>query len=413
MKTKVLVNGKRIGHGFVTGRQELIDALGQVDTMAVRLGDIFVGRAALIAYLKNARGAASTVKVVPTGESLRIEHGSMGMVELPQWKWIKPKERAKVMADSVYLEVGDRDKYLPNVGALDLAKALEKAMVVTPSEKEAYSPVYAMIVLHGDGENLHVRATDGKRVCEASISAGVNGTGYVNADEARSMVKMLRKAKSARIDVLTTTRNIRDTGEDKTIEIPYIVLLADMLKLECLPNQIHHPLSEKVPENIVPTDISGRFYLGAKEFGEVLRSAGMVAMDEDTKAQPVWITMRPGAVEFSSYIRGKDNKEELNMAVAVECETEGTGETCLDIRMLLPVLKTFGNGSIEVKIPPEAEDARARGVIFQNDGTFYLVLPMIQKKPKVQEELKTQEDEKTEPKKSKTKKPVPDAGEAA
>ncbi|MCL6557658.1 MAG: hypothetical protein K6U74_02425 [Firmicutes bacterium] len=411
----MLVHGKRIGHGFVTGRQELIDALGQVDTMAVRIGDIFVGRAALIAYLKNARGAASTVKVVPTGESLRIEHGSMGMVELPQWKWIKPKERAKVMADSVYLEVGDRDKYLPNVGALDLAKALEKALIVTAAEKDASQPSYTMIVLHGDGENLHVRATDGKRACEASIPAGVNGTGYVNADEARGMIRMLRKAKSARLDVLTTTRNIRDTGEDKTVEIPYVVLLADAIKLECLPNQIRHSLSEKVPEQIVPTDISGRFYLGAKELGEVLRSAGMVAGDEeDRSVQPVFVTMRPGAVEFSSYVKNKDNKQELNMTVAVECETEGTfGETCLNIKLVLPVLKTFGTGSVEIAIPK-----KRAGVTFRdNNGTFFLIAPLNLEKPVEEpkmEEPKAEAKPEEEPKKSKSKsKPAPDAKEAA
>jgi hypothetical protein len=407
VKTKVLVHGKRIGHGFVTGRQELIDALGQVDTMAVRIGDIFVGRTALIAYLKNVRGAASTVKIVPTSESLRIEHGSMGMVELPQWKWIKPRDRAKVLADAVYLEVGNRDRYLPNVGALDLAKALEKALVTVAAEKNASQPLYTMVVLHGDGESLHVRSTDGKRASEASIPAGVNGTGFVHADEARTMVKMLKKAKCARIDILTTTKSFRDTGEDKTVEVPYVVLLADALKLECLPNQIRHPLSEGVPEKIVPADVSGRFYLGAKEFGEVLRSAGMVAMDdEDRSIQPVFVTMRPGAVEFSSYVKNKDNREELNMAVAVECETEGTfGETCLNIKLVLPVLKTFGAGSVEVAIPKEKRDP----VVLRNDGTFFLVAPLLREKPQVETQAETAQAEQVEAE----EKPAPDAKEVA
>jgi hypothetical protein len=249
---------------------------------------------------------------------------------------------------------------------------------------------------------------DGKRACEASIPAGVSGTGFIHADEARTMVKMLRKAKSARIDVLTTTRNIRDNGEDKTVDVPYVVLLADALKLECLPNQVRHPLEKEIPAKIIPEGIAGRFYLGAKEFGEVLRSAGMVAMDEeDRSVQPVFVTMRPGAVEFSSYIKNKDNKQELNMAVAVECETEGTfGETCLNIKSVLPVLKTFGTGSVEIAIPEERIAVSFR----DNNGTFFLVMPLNLEKPVEESKVETKPEDDKEPKKSKAKsKPAPDA----
>ena len=396
MKTKVVVNGKRIGQGFVTGRQALVDALGQVDTMAVRIGGIFTGRAALIAYLKNVRGAASTVKIVPTNESLRIEHGSLGMVELPQWKWIKPKNRAMVMADSVYLEVGDRDRYLPNVGALDLAKALEKALVITASDKDASSPTYTLIVLQGDGKNLHVRSTDTKRCTQATIPANVTGTGFIYKDEAKTMVKMLRKAKSARIDILTNAQEYRDNGQDKTVDVPYVVLLADSLKLECLPNHVKHPLTDGIPEHLVPQEhnVAGKFYLGAKEFSEILRSAGMVAMDDEDKDNaPVFITMRPGSVEFSSYVKNKDEKNELSMAVSVECESEGYGEVCMNIQLMLPVLKVFGNGSVEIGMPVSQTTAVT---IKDNDGTMFLVMPMKQKKPQAEPELEP-ETEQSEP----------------
>lgn len=376
-KEKVLVAGKRTGTGFVTGRLALAEALAQSTALAVRIGDVYVGRAGLVNYLRYFRGHTSTVKVVPTGRSLRIEHGSAGMVEIPANKWLKPDQAVVAQFDAVWVEVGDRDGYLPNVGARDLAAALERVLAVARKGRANEADPLSDLVLRGNGSSLSVLGSDNYRVAEVTVPCfGVEGSLVVAQEDARTMVRLLKRASRARLEFREETRTVWTAGENREVTVPFAVLYADRVKLETTVRQVRHPLLEGVPETVKPGPASARAYLGAKELAEVLRAAGLVAaMPDGTKKQPLFIAVREGQVEFTAY---DAVKKDLVMAISVEAEASGEGEIALDALMVLPILKGFGSGSVEITLPADV----THPVTFQEDGAWFICMPLAsEKKP--------------------------------
>lgn len=370
MKEKVLVTGKRTGQGFVVPRADLIAALSQSAAQAAMVGDVLVGRQGLIQFLRYVRGGASTVKVVPQSDGLRVEFGSSGMVVLPSWKWVPPAKTGQAEADAAYVEVSNGHRYPPNVGAGDLARALERALVCAKSKEKYGDDVLTCLVFLGDGDTLKVLSSDGHRAAEVAVPCSVWGRGMVHLDEARRMLRVLKGALRARVEI--ADEEITSwTSEDGlgTKAVPAVTLIADRVKVECTPLDRRHPLAEGFPEKL-RVEPQARAYVGARELSEFLRGAGMAA-DESAKMRPVTIAIRKDMVEFST----------ASMALAMEAETEGEGELVADAVKLYPIVKSLGTQGVELGLAERMVQVSADGAWFALMG---VTVPKAEEQPGAQ-----------------------------
>lgn len=365
-KERVVVTGKRIGtFGFATGRLSLVDALGQADTLAVKLGDHYIGRNGLIQYLRLARGAGSTVKVVPNGAFIRMEHGSLGEVELPKWAWLKSDQRDGAKYDAVCIEVvPSKEHYHDNVGARELATALERALVVTESAKELYNDPVSKMCLYGDGRCLRILASDSNRAAEFVLPCPAEGEAFVDREEAKSIMRVLRKASRARIDFRTAAHPHFSGGETKEVQVPLLSVRAGCLKVETVPRAFaRHPLGQGI-HVVVPDEEVARAYLSAKEAAEILSAAGLVSFNPDIDRNRYVVgELKEGKITFTTPTEG------VGLNITLEADTEGTGEFCINTNYLLPVLKSLGHMTVELGVQKDF----GAPLTITGDGVYYTV----------------------------------------
>lgn len=365
---KAVVNGKRIGQGFAVGRSNLLDALGQVDCLAIRVGDCYLGRTGLIQYLRYARSA--TVKVVPNNSHVRIEHGSMGGVELPMWAWIKSAKRSLAMSDALYVEVvpSGKEHYFDNIGAREFAQALERALVVT-GDGETYSPQDAYIILWGDGRCLRIMATDRIRLGEFTVPCSASGKTAVHRDDVKTLIRALKKAYRARVEFVGEKTTVRTGGETVEATATKLVVRAGALKVEMPPYStvMTHVLKDGIPLSVLPDDLRASAYLPARETLELLKATGMAVWDVDgwSKQQIVRLTISPRKVVFCS-------ANGVNTSISMEADTDGEGTIALDAFKLMPILSSLGNETLEIGI----QHSETAPLVLTGDGFFYLVLPV-------------------------------------
>lgn len=373
-KEKLLVNGKRIGQfGFVASRQDLIEALGHTDALAVQIGDAFIGRQGLIGYLRYARGPM--VKVTPSGKSILIEHGGAGMAEIPTMKWVPPKQAVNAQMNPVSLEIGNKGNYLPDIGAGELRKALERALTAAGSSY----PFNRLVFQGGDGQ-LRVRATDQYRMVEASLPAIAEGTALIDAKEAQKMLRVLNKASRASLTIREERREVDEIkgGKKKPEKVEvishYVQLLADYHKFETTPSGDleRHPLRESIPDHVRPKNVVARAYVSARETLEVLRAAGsLAAVDGKRKeGQKLVVAVHNGMVEFTS-------TSGPSMTLSLEAMTEGEGSVHADAALLLPALKVMGSEPVELTLAPQDNLMGLNG-----DGVTYVQATVVEKQTK-------------------------------
>jgi hypothetical protein len=364
-----MVAGKRVGHGFVVGRQSLLEALGMTNALAVRIGEHYVGRAGLVQYLKYVKGAGSTVRIVPSRRGICFDSGSVGGVDLAPWQWIPGSKRELAESDAVYLEVGQNGEYAPNIGPAEFAKALTR--VLTVMDRDPYYPAKNEMVIAADGLRLTISGTDLERAAEARVPCITEPARVkLTYDEAKAAIRILQKATRARVEFRPVWHEVRSNGATTKVQLTQMVVYGGPVKLECTPvGDFVHPLSQGVAG---ARGFHGSYrafaFVGARELADLVRAAEVVAMDPDYKKgnRLMYLAVRSGQVEVT-VVQGND----LVLATSLEAETTGEGDALLDARLVLPVLRVLDRGTIDLGIPKVNQ-----AVMFSTEEVRFWVFPI-------------------------------------
>jgi len=381
LRQKVVVNGKRVGQGFVCSRIELANALRKASTIAVKIGNITIGRDGLAKLLKYMHGPA-TVKIVPRDGYLCIQAGSNYAVEIQNWKWIKTKDRTDAeWFNFVTIEVGSRAKYIPNVGAQELAKAINRALLTAGKEKD--DPMTSKIVFNSHEGILKICSTDRFKLTVYEVYSDAQIQGSIEAKDAKTIAKALAKSEKARIEVYTKEHSIYSSDGPTTSEVSYVAIYADQQKFEMQLEYAPFPALLN-PEEHIP-ESAGYALIDAREFQNILKGLYIMNDNEYTTTKPVFITLKLPYLE----LRVEDGNE-ITLATNLEIEGEGEGTTFIDSKNIIPLLKD--NRMIELVFPKDP----SRPLWVRNSDYWHLVMPLAMPSVPSQTEEKTEEKEMQE-----------------
>lgn len=342
------IEGKRSGEGFIAHRQSLLGALGRASADRVNLMGFTIGRKGLVSYLK-ALGGANVIKVVPfagdasvsriTGKSLKVVCGtSTGYVSNNEW--ISDKT-ASGFCD---LKVNPRYSILPNLGTLELAEALERALIFTSTESSR--PVLQGVSFKAKGGKLELVSADGYRLAVITLDFNGEGEAVIHRDELKSMAQALKRARRVRLSFET----------DQATKRNYLIIETELIRYR------FSGLSGSFPDYkaLIPKDFKAGLSL---ETGEALKALGSLRVLSDVKGYPVDLTIGDGKVIMTS----TDDKG----MTKISAETSGEPmKLRLDGSFLNDALKAFG-GMVELQLT----DAKSP-VLFTAESFKLVLMPM-------------------------------------
>ena len=130
--------GKRSGDGFIAHKAMLVNALSRALSERVTLMDFTIGRRGLLGYLK-ALGGSNIVKVIPDGSASGVQTNGHRVLKvicgsntsyLADNEWIGEKTPL-TLCD---VRVSPNNSVKPNIGASELADALNRVLPFTASD---------------------------------------------------------------------------------------------------------------------------------------------------------------------------------------------------------------------------------------------------------------------------------------
>ncbi|GAJ14076.1 unnamed protein product, partial [marine sediment metagenome] len=178
--------GKRSGDGFVAHKATLVSALSRVLADRVVLMDLTIGRKGLLGYLK-ALGGSNVVKVIPSngsasvsqaiGKKLKVLCGA-NTSYLADGEWIGDKTPF-TLCD---VRVSPCNTVKPNVGAIELAEALNKVLPFTA--KDENRPILQCVLFYASNGKLTLVSADGFRLAIVTLDYDDGeGQALINRDD--------------------------------------------------------------------------------------------------------------------------------------------------------------------------------------------------------------------------------------
>ncbi|MFC1910750.1 hypothetical protein ACFLXC_05660, partial [Chloroflexota bacterium] len=156
--------GKRSGNGFVAHKATLVNALSRALAERLMLMDLTIGRKGLVAYLKSL-ACSNVVKVVPANGDAGVSqvNGHKGLKVicgantsyLDDHSWVGDKTPL-TLAD---VRIKPNNTVKPNVGSLELAEALTRAITFTA--KEDNRPVLQCVLFEAGEGKIKLVSADG------------------------------------------------------------------------------------------------------------------------------------------------------------------------------------------------------------------------------------------------------------
>jgi hypothetical protein len=179
----------------------LVNALSRALAERVMLMDFTIGRKGLLGYLKALAGS-NIVKVVPASGSasetqanghkrLKVLCGA-NTSYLEDLAWIGEKTPFSLCE----MRVSPNNAVTPNIGATELAEALNRVLPFTSSDDAR--PVLSCVLFVAKDGKLTLVSADGFRLAVVSLDYDGEGQALVNRDELRGIANALRRAKRAR-----------------------------------------------------------------------------------------------------------------------------------------------------------------------------------------------------------------------
>jgi len=353
--TKLNIEGKRSGSGFVAHREALIKCLSAAQSARVALldGDVAIGRKGLLNYLKALGG--NFVKLIPsngsasglraTDKGLRVVCGSHESF-IPSEAWIGEKTPISFCQ----VRVSPNNTVMPNISGIELAEAL--ARVIPFASKDEKRPILQCIkVIQKDGK-LTLIGSDGYRLAMVSLDfEDGEGEALINASELVGLIPALRKAKRIRL-------GFQNGGEK--LDSKSLILDTELIRYKWQSEDGEYPDYEKV----IPSEFQATATFDTKEASKASQSLTAIWFDDSLKKEyrPITLTIGDGKVILEA-------KEDRGKA-EIEADTSGEVRTAVSAKYLAQALKACG-GMVELRASPPNSP-----MMFLVDGYRLVVMPM-------------------------------------
>jgi len=364
--------GKRSGEGFVAHKAMLVNALSRALADRVMLMDLTIGRKGLLGYLK-ALGGSNIVKIVPSngsasesqaiGKRLKAICGA-NTSYLADMDWIGEKTPF-TLCD---IRVSPCNTVKPNVGAIELAEALNKVLPFTA--KDEARPIFQCVKFVAKDGKLTLVSADGFRLAETTLDYDDGeGEALINRDDLKGMVNALKRAKRARV-------SFEPSGQ--SLDGICLIIDTELIRYKWVSVNGDYPAYKK----LIPTEFN---CFASFDTVEAIKAVNSLKAISDSKAYPIDLTIGDGKIVMAN----PDDKGQAELTV----DTDGEGFVRIDGQYLAEALKACG-GMVDFKLTNAISP-----MLFTVDGYQLVVMPMLTQKANEQakEDRQAKAEQPTEP----------------
>jgi len=359
--------GKRSGDGFVAHKAMLVNALSRALAERVMLMDFTIGRKGFVGYLK-ALGGSNIVKVTPAASASGVQANGHKRLKvtcgantsyLEDLAWIKTEGKRITPLTLCEVRVSPSNTVKPNVGANELAEALNRVLPFTAKGDDR--PVLACVLFVAKEGKLTLVSADGFRLAVVSLDYDDGeGQALVNRDELRGITNALRRAKRARVSF---------EGEDVT-KPSSLILDTELIRYKWVSYGGNFPEWQK----LVPTEFNTVAHFDTVEAIKAVNS--LKALSDNPKAYPIDLTVGEGKIVMA-------NPDDKGYADVV-ADTDGQGFVRIDGKYLAEALKAFG-GMVDFSLASASSP-----MLFSLDGYRLVVMPMLTEKAQAEAKAKAE-----------------------
>jgi DNA polymerase-3 subunit beta len=365
--------GKRSGDGFIAHKAMLVSALSRALAERAMLMDFTIGRKGLLGYLK-ALGGSNIVKVTPSASAsgtqanghkrLKVTCGA-NTSYLEDLAWIKTEGKRITPLTICEVRVSPSNTVKPNVGAIELAEALNRVLPFTAKGDDR--PVLSCVLFEAKEGKLTLVSADGFRLAVVSLDyEDGEGQALITREDLRGIPNALRRAKRARVSF---------EGEDVT-KPSSLILDTELIRYKWTSYGGSFPEWQK----LVPTEFNTSAHFDTVEANKAVNS--LKALSDNPKAYPIDITIGEGKMVMTN----PDSTGEVDLLA----DTDGQGFIRVDGKYLTQALKACG-GMVDLSLSNPISP-----MLFSLDGYRLVVMPMLTDKAKEWQKA-NQAESKAEP----------------
>ena len=342
--------GKRSGEGFVAHKATVVNALLRALADRVVLMGLTIGRKGFLGYLK-ALGGSNIVKVIPsngsasesqaTSKRLKVICGSNTSL-IADSEWIGENTPLTLCE----IRVSPHNTVNPNIGASELAEALDKVLPFTAKGDDR--PILRCVNFVAKDGKLTMISADGFRLAVISLDYdGEEAQAQVSSDELRGIANALRHAKRARV-------SFEKSG--KTLDGMSLVIDTELVRYKWVSVNGDYPEWKK----LIPTEFKTFAHFDTVEAIKAVNSLKALSF---SKEYPIDLTIGDGKIVMAN----PDDKGQTELAA----DTDGEGQIRLDGQYLAQALRACG-GMVELKLVNAYSS-----MLFASNGYQLVVMPMM------------------------------------
>jgi len=278
--------------------------------------------------------------------------------------WIKTEGKRITPLTLCEVRVSPNNTVKPNVGANELAEALNRVLPFTAKGDDR--PVLSCVLFVAKEGKLTLVSADGFRLAVVTLDYDDGeGQALINRDELRGIANALRRAKRARVSF---------EGEDVT-KPSSLILDTELIRYKWVSYGGNFPEWQK----LVPTEFNTSAHFDTVEAIKAVNS--LKALSDNPKAYPIDLTVGDGKVVMAN----PDDKGQAELPA----DTDGQGFVRIDGKYLAEALKACG-GMVDFSLASASSP-----MLFSLDGYRLVVMPMLTEK--AQAEAKAKAESTTEP----------------
>jgi hypothetical protein len=304
----------------------------------------------LVGYLKALAGS-NIVKVVPAvsasgsqtnGSRLKVICGA-NTGNLDDMAWVGEKTPLTFCE----VRVSPSNSVKPNIGAIELAEALNRVMPFTA--KDDTRPVLQCVNFTAKDGKLTMVSADGFRLAVVSLDYDDGaGQALINREELRGIANALRKAKRARVSFEPSGTSLDGIN---------LVLDTELIRYKWSTVTGTYPDWQK----LIPTEFNTFAHFDTVEAIKAVNS--LKALSDNPKDYPMDLSIGDGKIALTD----RDGKGEAQILA----DTTGQGKVRLDGRYLAEALMACG-GMVDFMLTNSYSPT-----FFTADGYQLVVMPMM------------------------------------
>jgi len=327
----------------------LVSALSRALSAKVVLMDLTIGLKGLLGYLK-ALGGSNIVKVIPDGSASGSQtngHKRLKVIcgantsYLADSEWVGEKTPL-TLCD---VRVSPSNSVKPNIGASELAEALNRVLPFTASD-DARPVLQCVNFIAKDGK-LTLVSADGFRLATVTLPFDDGeGQALISRDDLKGVANALRRAKRARVSF---------EGEDVT-KASSLIIDTELIRYKWVSVGGNYPEYEK----LIPTEFNTFAHFDTVEAIKAVNSLKALA---NAKAYPIDLTIGDGKIVMAN----PDDKGQAELVA----DTIGEGTIRIDGSYLASILKACG-GMVDFSLTNAYSPS-----LFSQNGYQVVVMPML------------------------------------